>query len=1391
MPVYWLEKLSMSLRNCFLVFVVISVNLWSQSGNNTFKFVNIKEGISKVGVSTINQDHYGFIWIGTRGTGLYKFDGINYTAYKHGVQDSTSLSNNRVLCSLFDSKNRLWVGTESGLNLYDRNLDKFDRVIADTSNPFNENILTIEEGSANNLLVGTNGDGCFKLNLQNFKTESILPDTSLVNAGGLVVNSIKHFTDGTTFLGTNIGLLEYDEAKNVLVRSQELSENKSIIQDPVSKLFIDNENNLWVGTSTNGIYKCQVINNKSILKIEHFSYTNKRILDFVQSTNETLICSSENDGLFHFATNGELIKNYRSSKKEESSILHNSVWSLFKDGNNRIWLGYYNSGVAVCDQLYDKFKDIKSLPNKDNSLTIGSVTGIVKDASGKLWIAMDGGGIDVYNPENQNITHINVADSNIYSGLNSDYIVSLFKDSKENIWAGSWDNGVFVLKKGEKKFINLSSLQLFGQQSPNVITSFAEDANGIIWIGTFSEGIYSYNPSSKTLRNYNSGNFVSNGINSALIRKILIDSQGVMWVASNTGLFKIEQLQEGNFKITPFNGRLAEKYGNPANANTIVSVYECTNGHIWIGTKGAGLCKYDKSKDELHWYNSSNGFDEENVLAITEDNKGHLWVSGNSGLTRIDVDKLTFSNYTHNDGLLSNNFNYNAVLKDSDNILYFGNYIGVDYFNPDNLPLNTSPLSLYLTDFKLFNKKISPATHTSLLQKVISETDSIVLRPNQSVFTIDYSGINYTRPEKNSYAYYLEGYEYTWNYVGQQRSATYTNLDPGYYTFKLIGANNDGVWNEEPLRLKITVLPPWWRTKWAIFFYVLLFFLSLYLLNYFTQRRIKEKELINNERIQQIQQDELNKRKIQFFTNISHEFRTPLTLIISPLKDIINNKDLNLPQSVKNKLAIVYKNTDRLYRLINELMDLRKLGMGKMNIKVEEIDLIYFTKNIANYFHEEAESKNIYLSVDADDPNLTIWADKRMLEKILFNLLSNAIKFTPEGGTIGIELFAGQSYLLPLISEDEKVEAIKIKISDSGPGLEKDQLDKIFDRFYQVEGQNKTYFGGTGIGLEVVQSFVNLHKGKVEVASDLGVGTTFKLLFPSGKNHFAEDEIIKSKDLVEPNHQGYLINAIQKDIVSEVDEDVKLQKQHTLLVVEDNVELREYLNLELSNQYKILLASNGKEGVKIAREFFPDVILTDVIMPEMNGFEFCKIIKTDPSTSHIPLLMLTAKATIENRIEGIETGADAYMVKPFDLKLLKLRLSQLITSRQLIFDKYFGAISGSEENANTTSLDKEFIEKLLNYINDNIGNSSLSVEELAEQFNLSRSQLYRKIKALTGQTVNEFIRKIRLERAKQILEKGSMNISETCFSVGFSSPSYFAKCFKTHFGILPTEVEVE
>ena len=691
-----------------------------------------------------------------------------------------------------------------------------------------------------------------------------------------------------------------------------------------------------------------------------------------------------------------------------------------------------------------------------------------------------------------------------------------------------------------------------------------------------------------------------------------------------------------------------------------------------------------------------------------------------------------------------------------------------------------------MSNLRIYNDLIKPDEDQSPLKEVISKTKELALNHNQRVFTIDYVGISYTRSENNQYAYFLEGYDNEWNYVETTRSATYKNIPAGDYTFMVKSSNNDGVWNNIPTTLKIKIQPAWWSTKTAITSYFLLLLLLGYFIYKFLITRIEEKRILQLERQEYKQFEALNAKKIQFFTNISHEFRTPLTLILTPLEDIIQNTKNKFPKEINEKHNIIFKNAKRLSRLINELMDFRKLQFNKMTINASQINIIPFIQEVVSHFEEEAFLKNIMLTVDYDQDDLMIWSDPSMLEKIIFNLLSNAFKATPIGGLITVQVNQSPVLIdLPLVNKNKPIEALEIVIRDTGLGIKAENLTKVFDRFYQADEMNEQYYGGTGIGLELVKNFVNLHKGKIVLTSKENVGTQFKIFFPLGYHHLKIADVNKEDNKI--------INQYSESQNNDIEEfepllEVEYTSKKIVLIVEDNAELRSYIKNELISEYSIKEAENGLEGLEKASKYMPDIIITDVMMPIMDGFEFCLRVKSELKTSHIPILMVTAKGMQIDKVKGIDSGADVYLNKPFNMRVLKSHLNQLITSRQVLFDKYFNSVSTTINSDHTTSLDKEFMNNVLNYINENINDENLNVENLAGELLLSRSKLYRKIKALTGDTANEFIRKIRLEKAKQLIETTEYTISEVCYKVGFSSPSYFTKCFKDYFGFLPTEL---
>jgi signal transduction histidine kinase/ligand-binding sensor domain-containing protein/DNA-binding response OmpR family regulator len=1363
------------------------INCYSQNNFQDFQFRSIKEGISKRAVSSIIQDYKGYIWMGTNGAGLYRYDGINYVTYEYDWKVTESINSNLIYAIYEDSENELWVGTEKGLCKFDRDLNRFETInlkeILNLKKDSRVTVRSLIEDDLGNLLIGSIEYGLLKLNLKTLKVSIVKSNFEIKQ--DFLISSFAKNKEGKVYVTSNYGLKIFNPNQNTFEEVVFNGKNSKFkINVSLESIFIDANEALWIGTTEKGLIK--VTRNNSNYTVNNFPITKKRILSIIEMDFNKILCATENDGLFIVDHSGAIVKNYLLNKFEKNGLKSNSIWSLLKDNENRIWLGYYNKGAGILEKPSAQFNSLESLLNNTNSLQTSSVTGITADESGKLWISMEGGGVDVFDTKTRKFAHITSHDNTYVSGLNNDNVQQVFIDSKQNIWLGTWNEGIFFLKKGTKKLINFNIQNTKGLSSDRVL-SFAEDSYGKIWIGTFLSGLSYYDPSRNNFFKCNSKPFVDHLLTSAFVRKVFVDSDDSIWVGTTEGLFTITQGKNDTFTVVSLNDKITKSLNNNTSTNTILTIFESKNKLIWIGTDGSGLFNYNKKTKQITLYNGAQSVNEKSISAITEDNYGAIWLSGKSGITKLDLKNNKTYNFNTADGLLVNDFNNNSVYKDQKGIIYFGSYEGINYFDPSQISKSIKQPLLYFTDFKLFNSSVKPGDDDSPLEKDISETNSIVLNHEQSVFTIDYVGVMYSQ-NKNEYAYYLEGLENSWNYVGNKLAATYTNLAPGDYVFKLKSVGKDGSLSKKTLELKIKILAPWWRTYWAYFLYLIIVGLGVYGILIYYKNKFRARQAIDFERDRRIQTEKLNNKKLQFFTNISHEFRTPLTLIINPLDELLKNEEYDLKPEVLDKLNVIHKSSDRLSRLINELMDFRKLQFNQVQLQVQELDIVSFTKDILSHFDEEATFRKIELSFTSQVEILNDWIDPKMLEKIIFNILSNAFKVTPDYGSIKVLLNDTiKPVYFPLLNLDKPVKSYEIVIEDTGSGLEKKELKNIFKRFYQVNNLNKTYYGSTGIGLEVVKEFIELNKGIIEVDSVVGQGTTFRILFPKGKDFFTEDEFAKEDAVFEIKNKNHY--KTQEKIDSNIETLPTIphsEKLHTILIVEDNSALRSYLKTELNKYYKVLVAENGQKGYDLAVQKLPDIILTDVIMPVMDGLEMCKKIKGNLKTSHIPLLMLTAKAMVKDRLEGIDSGADLYLSKPFEMEILKSSLGQLITSRQIIFNKFYEGISKMGQQK-TTTIDNDFMQKILNYINENINDPELSVEVLASVVFLSRSQLYRKIKTLTGVSVNEFIRNVRLEKARQLIENGNITINELSDKVGFSSGSYFTKCFKAKYGHIPTE----
>ena len=1360
---------------CYLLLCLAFVKNLVFAQEQPFLFVKTNEDIGKRAITCIVNDSINQLWIGTYGGGLKKYNGVDVETFKHDVNTSSGLSSSEIYDLLLGKDNAVWIAANNGLNLYNQKNDTFTHF-----NPKNE-ILPVHALAMlddTHIILGTHRKGVYVFNTftKEFQKAALDIDQNGLQVNALAVDQLKRI-----WVGTNMGVMQLSFTGLRLTKiSDRVVKNEALLSDEILSLESDAFGNIWAGTVKNGVLKISM-KDVNYLDVDHFPISEKRIFSIKKYTNGMMLCGTENDGLFVLTSKGEVSDRYVKKRGDSFSIHSNSVWAIHSDTNNRIWLGYYDQGIDKYDPYHFKFAFLQNDIAKDVMPFPLSVSSIAKDKFGRLWFSCIDKGVYVYNPNDKSYTHLNNPTNSIAKGLNSLDIPSLFIDSNQNVWVASWYNGIYLLKYGAKRFINISTKSFPKTLKSNRIVSFSEDSKGVIWIGTFLGGLLSYNTKTNALKHYDGEAFENAELHNGNIRKVIVDKNDNIWLGTRKGIYRYNQKYNS---VTSFNDKIKATSNGAFSDFIVFSLYEDANKNIWIGSDGYGLFSYSFSDDQFTWYGEGSNLRNMSINSITQSFDGLYWLGTDDGLIRYDNNDKTFRVFDSNDGLLSMKINRSAFLTDG-NTLYLGTSEGINFFDFDKINSNKNVPKILFQQLKIGNKRVS-VSEIGSLKKTIQFSDSIFLNYNQSSFSIDYIGVNQTRGEKNNYAYMLEGLEKDWNYVDKLRTATYTNIKPGKYTFKLKASNNDGVWTAKSKNVFIKVTPPWWLTIGAKISYAIIILSLSFYISRLIRLRVLERRKAEVERNQREQTEELHLKKMQFFTNISHEFRTPLTLILNPLESLLSSPDeVTLPDEVRAKHRIIHRNTKRMKRLIDELMDFRKMQFGKIQLLVKKIDVASVIKNVISYYEEEALYRNIDLKLKPlEQDEIFMWADASMTEKIVFNLISNAFKATKEGGAITVEMHHHKDgVVFPLLENSWPQAALEISIKDSGIGIKKENIHNIFERFYQDKDNNEQYFGGTGIGLEVVRKLVTYHKGKIEVESEENRGTKFKLFFPLDNTHFEENQFanygISQKKTTRPKH----IEQITAD-----ENNNNADKSNSILVVEDNLELREYLKLELKGMYRIYEASNGLVGFEMVKKHNPDLIIADVMMPEMDGIEMCEKLKSDKDTNNIPVIMLTAKVAEKERIEGIDAGADVYLKKPFSVNLLKSHIRQLIKSKNAFYESYFKSFDMDFESVGN---DNKILADVIGVIGNNLSKEDLCVQDIANELGLSRSKLYRKIKSLTGISANEIIRKTRLEKAKEFLVMTDMTIGEICYKVGFASPSYFTKRFKEHTGTIPKDYRIK
>jgi signal transduction histidine kinase/DNA-binding response OmpR family regulator/streptogramin lyase len=1334
-----------------------------------YKFINIGEerGLSSLIIKDLFQDSYDFVWVGTQ-NGLNRFDGYGCVTYINDPGDTASISSSYITLEAFveDSDSNLWVASYlNGLNYFNRKTEKFTRYQMKAGDPNSlsmDNLLAIEQDGAGGLWIATMGRGFNHFNPENgrfkvWRTSEKQPE--LLNGASVVVSLMVDRND-LLWIGTNKGACRYDPKKNTFENFPFIPGSpQSLNGNFVTKILQDSRGNIWLGTDK-GLNRWD--ERQRVFKKYQFAHAfpNKEAgYDYILDILE------EDDGKMWLGTIGGLLlfnpadgsfEWFKHDLTDPFSILPGSVTAILNDRRGDIWFGT-NNGISILQKSRGMLSHelFSSAQNsfKDYTQTEGILA--VSEVGESFWLATQLG-VYRYQPG-----------SPVQAIANGSFS-SLFYDAQtEQVYAGSIGFGLYVFDAQDFRLVtHIPKDEREGRQNPHLIkghriNGIAKDHQGYIWMGV-SGALNRYDPATGRLRQFYEDNKKTQNPSGNHYRGLMTDREGNLWMATLGGLSKLSKAELSK----PFTDTVLhfENYfhrpgdRSSISSNVIFSLLATEDGKIWVGTE-AGLNCFDPKSKTWSWYFKADGLAGDQVESLVEDRNGDIWVgSSQNGLSKFDKESGHFFRFSKKDGLNTGQFSPNAGICTREGFVVLGGRSGLAGFHPDSLVANeemTAPL--YFTDFQIFNKTVAIGEGRYPLKGPFYETRFIELDYDQKVISFQFTALNFISPEKQIYRYRLLPFHNEWQYNGPKREITFTNLDPGKYRLEVETSTNGYDWQGATLHL--WVHPPWYRTGWAWLLYVAAFGGLLFGIRRYELRRQLAKAEARHFK-------ELDTVKNQLYTNITHEFRTPLTVILGMAEQVKSD-----PKNWFNEgLKLISRNGRQLLGLVNQMLDLSKIESGQMPLHLVLGDVANYAHYLTESFQSLAESKDVRLHFVAGPKVLEMDYDPGKLQQVISNLLSNAIKFTPPGGDVFIEI------------KIEKQDTAVLSIRDTGHGIAAADLPHIFDRFYQVDASHTRHGEGTGIGLALVKELVKLMGGSIEVESLPGEGTTFTLRLPLTKTAVAAQP-----EILENIAQPLADEVILKDHTAAPG--LPRSEQPVVLLIEDNQDVITYLASFLAGQYQIETAANGKTGIEKAVEIIPDLVVSDVMMPEKDGFEVCETLKTDERTCHIPVILLTAKSDHASKIEGLSHGADAYLAKPFSREELLVRIEKLIELRRQLqsrFKKLDKLVQ--EKQAQPIDPDEIFLKKLIGIVEEQLADEHFGVPELCKKARLSNSQLFRKLKALTGKPATRFIRSIRLEKAKWMLETTEMNVGEVGFATGFQDPAYFSRIFHKEFGMTPSDV---
>lgn len=1335
--------------------------LFGQDEVEKLVFRNLDEslGLSNSNILSMLRDADGMMWYGTA-YGLYRYDGTRTKIFLN-TKDSTSISHNNIVKMFLGPGDKLWVKNVNGIfDIYNPANEQFSKGVTVFSSDFHlasDSIGMLMKDRQSRFWFTHPGKGISIFDEESRETKYVQKTKEKGSLSSNQIAAIAEAPDGLMWVVHNSGVIDLlDPNRLIVTQTLRLPKNEIPITANY-EIMVDSDGDAWIFDPDRnlGVFRVDGFSHKIEANQENkgtYWLNNNMVKAIVEAKNNQIWLGTDHGGINVLDKTTKTVKFLSDENVQDSSMPHNVIYSLYKDNEDIIWVGTHKKGVSYYHQGLLRFSHVRKNFANQHSLPFNDVNAFVEDSLGNLYIGTNGGGLYYHNRKSNTYKHFRHIPNDAAS-LTGDVIVDLMIDHEGVLWIGTYLNGLGSFNGREFKNYNYLPENTSGIPGPSIWKLF-EDSTGKIWIGTLRSGISMLDKDRKVFQNYPAGS-APFFINNQYITGIAEDKSGNIWVSGGSGLNML------NYK-TGQNAFYSESQGNGFVDSNITDLFVDTEGVLWTTTM-SGLYYFNTSDSSFVHFGEEEGLPTAYLVDVLEDDNRNLWISSQMGLSYAEINRtvnpftITFQNFDQKDGLQASLFNKNSSLKTSNDEFIFGGPNGYNIFKSENFAFERNNPPVVFTDLQLFNEEVKVGEKLGNrvpLPKALDKMDQLVLHHDENIFSIGFSALNFLYPEKNKYRYKLLGFNDDWIYLNDDLAkVTFTNLDPGNYTLVVQpGTVLDG-WSLYEYELDIKILAPFWQTPIAYFLYfIAVFAIIFYFRNQFlTRQREKfdrEQAMQEAKRVQ-----DLDRLKTKFFTNLSHEFRTPLSLILTPTEHLISETDNS---GLLSQYKIIQRNARRLLKLINQLLDVKNVEKGGLAFHPSEGDVVQFIKECVADFHELSENKHIHLNFETNRHAQQAIFDPDKLEKIIFNLLSNAFKFTQEDGAITVTL--------ELQQENEEKGILILSVSDTGVGISKDDQGRIFERFYTTEGHKEQLNQGSGIGLSLVQDFARTMNGEISVESELGMGSVFTLNIPLA--------LIIPENWTEEDEAAAREGSELKDVI---------------LIAEDHVEFRNYLKDCLSDTYQIITANNGAQGWDLAQQHIPDLIISDLMMPQMDGMQFCQKVKGDIKTSHIPVILLTAKKSEETMVQSLDIGCNLYLTKPFNLEILQLSIKNLLRERNVIQEQNRNKIQINASQVNVTSLDDQLIQKAVALVEKYMEDPQLSVEFLSKELGMSRVHLYKKLQSITGKSPIEFIRLIRLKRASQLLAKSQLNISEIAYMVGYNNAKYFAKHFKAEFSILPSE----